>query len=65
MSVHTTIDGRKIPKLRVVHAPDDMPTQRQDSELEEQLEKTAELTEVEEFWAGRNLADRNSTRKAA
>lgn len=34
-------------------------------DFEDQRDLLEERARIEEFWAGRNLADRNSTRKAA
>jgi hypothetical protein len=53
------------PQLRLIEAPEDSPLDDIRVELETEREYLEEQAKVEEYWAGRNLAGRNSTRQAA
>jgi hypothetical protein len=55
----------EVPQLNVIDGPDMAASDDLQVILEEQRKHLEEQAEVEEFWAGRNLAARNSTRRAA
>jgi hypothetical protein len=57
--------SKVIPQLNVIDGPDIATSDEYQVDLEEQRKQLKEKAEVEEFWAGRNLAARNSTRRAA
>jgi hypothetical protein len=57
--------SKVIPQLNVIDGPDIASSDEYQVDLEEQRKQLKEKAEVEEFWAGRNLAARNSTRRAA
>ncbi len=54
-----------IPQLSVIDGPDIESSPETQVNLEEQRKQLKDQAEAEEFWAGRNLAARNSTRRAA
>ena len=54
-----------IPLFNVIDGPDVASSHEFQVDLEEQRKQLKEQAEVEEFWAGRNLAARNSARRAA
>jgi hypothetical protein len=51
--------------LRIVEGPETPLTDEVAVDIEEERQHIRERAEVEEFWAGRNLASRISTRRAA
>jgi hypothetical protein len=53
------------PPLRLVERPELTPDDLPAADLEEERRLLREQVEAEEFWAGRNLAGRNSARWAA
>jgi len=53
------------PQLHITNGPDIAPSDELQVDLEEERKLLKEQAEAEEFWAGRNLAARNSTRRAA
>ena len=57
--------GKVIPQFNVIDGPDIASADEFQADFEEQRKQLKEQAEVEEFWAGRNLAARNSTRRAA
>jgi hypothetical protein len=57
--------GKVIPQLNVIDGPDFESSDELQVDFEEHRKQLEEKAEVEEFWAGRNLAARNSTRRAA
>ena len=54
-----------IPRLSVIDGEDTDPSHVGQANLEERRKQIEKQAEAEEFWAGRNLAARNSTRRAA
>ncbi|MGA2797584.1 MAG: hypothetical protein ABSE63_08410 [Thermoguttaceae bacterium] len=54
-----------IPLLNVIDGPDIASSDELQVDLDLRRKQLEEQAEVEEFWAGRNLAARNSTRRAA
>ena len=52
-------------QLHIIQGPDETPVDEFQVVLEEERKLIDEQAKAEEFWAGRNLAGRNSTRKAA
>jgi hypothetical protein len=54
-----------VPQLSVIDGPEIATSDELQVDLEEQRRQLREQAEAEEFWAGRNLAARNSTRRAA
>jgi hypothetical protein len=57
--------NKDYPTLRVVEALDNALFEDIQVDLEEERKALEEQARAEEFWAGRNLAKRNSTRRAA
>ncbi|HEY4760645.1 MAG TPA: hypothetical protein VIH42_08705 [Thermoguttaceae bacterium] len=57
--------GKDSPQLRVVQASEEAAAEDLQVDLEKERKTLAEQAEAEEFWAGRNLAGRNSARRAA
>ena len=57
--------SKVIPQLSVIDGPDIASSDELQVDLTEQRKQLNERAEAEEFWAGRNLAARNSTRRAA
>jgi hypothetical protein len=57
--------SKVIPQLNVIDGPDIASSDEFQVDLTEQRKQLKEQAEAEEFWAGRNLAARNSTRRAA
>jgi hypothetical protein len=57
--------SKVVPQLSVIDGPDVASSDELQMDLEEERKQLREQAEVEEFWAGRNLAARNSTRRAA
>ena len=53
------------PQLSVTDGPDIASSDELQVDLEEQRKQLKEQAEAEEFWAGRSLATRNSTRQVA
>jgi len=51
--------------LRIVEGPETPLIDELAVDIEDQRKHVREQAEVEEFWAGRNLASRISTRRAA
>jgi len=56
---------KSFPLLNIVEGPENTPSDEVQVDLDEERKHLEEQTEAEEFWAGRNLAARNSTRRAA
>lgn len=54
-----------IPQLSVIDGQDVESSYETQVNLEDERKQVKEQAEAEEFWAGRNLAARNSTRRAA
>ncbi len=54
-----------LPQLNVIDGPDVASSDEVQVDLEEKRRLLEEQAEAEEFWAGRNLAAQNSTRRAA
>ena len=54
-----------VAQLRLVEALDAAPFPEVQANFEEEREQRQRQTEAEDFWAGRGLAARNSTRQAA
>jgi hypothetical protein len=52
-------------QFNLIDGPEIIPSDEIQAELEEERRHLEEKARVEEFWAGRNLAARNSTRRAA
>ena len=57
--------NKVIPQLSVIDGPDIASSDELKVDFEKQRKQLKEQAEVEEYWAGRNLAARNSTRRAA
>jgi hypothetical protein len=57
--------GNDYPQLSVIDGPEVATSDEYQMDLEEERKQLIAQAEAEEFWAGRNLASRNSTRKAA
>jgi hypothetical protein len=55
----------KFPQLSIIDGPEIASSDEVQVDLEEERKQLMEQAEAEEFWAGRNLAARNSTRRAA
>jgi len=53
------------PQLRISKGLENAVSDEVQVELDEERRQLNEQKETEDFWAGRNLAGRNSTRKAA
>jgi hypothetical protein len=53
------------PQLSIIDGPEIASSDELQVDLEEERKQLMEQAETEEFWAGRNLAARNSTRCAA
>jgi hypothetical protein len=53
------------PQLRIFKGLENALSDEVQVEMDEERRQLKEQTETEEFWAGRNLAGRNSTRWAA
>ena len=65
MDSHAPENCKDTPQLRVVQDPEAPPAEEPQVDLEEERKKLKEQAEIEDFWAGRNLADRIPTRRAA
>jgi hypothetical protein len=52
-------------QLHVIEGSENALIDEPQMDLEEERKHIQEKAAAEEFWAGRNLADRNSTRRAA
>jgi hypothetical protein len=52
-------------QLSLIDGPENTPSDEVQVDLEEERRHLQEQARIEEFWAGRNLAARNSTRRAA
>lgn len=65
MSYDTPEIDKDFPLLNIIAGPENMPADDVQVDLEEERKIIQEQAEAEEFWAGRNLAGRNSARKAA
>jgi hypothetical protein len=57
--------SKVIPQLNLIDGPEIASSDEFQLDLEEQRKQLREKAEAEEFWAGRNLAARNSARRAA
>jgi hypothetical protein len=57
--------SKVIPQLNLVDGPEIASSDEFQLDLEEQRKQLREQAEAEEYWAGRNLAARNSARRAA
>ncbi len=60
MDNHLLKTNDTTPQLRVVQDADQAPIAEEPVNLEEERKKLEEQAETEDFWAGRNLAGRNS-----
>jgi hypothetical protein len=56
---------KAIPQLHLIDGPEIASSDEFQVDLEEQRKQLKKQAEAEEFWAGRNLAARNSARRAA
>ena len=65
MNNDVPVTDKDSPLLNIVEGPENVPSVEVQVDLEEQRKQIQEQKEAEEFWAGRNLAGRKSTRKAA
>ncbi len=61
---HTKIDESPI-RLGIVDGPESTNSDELQMTLQEARKISIEQAEIEEYWAGRNLAARNSVRRAA
>jgi hypothetical protein len=57
--------SKVIPQLNLIDGPEIASSDEFQLDLEEQRKQLREQADAEEFWAGRNLAARNSARRAA
>jgi hypothetical protein len=65
MNHHATKDENNTPQLRVADTEESAPFDEAQTDLQEVRKHLREQAEAEEFWAGRNLAGRIPTRRAA
>ncbi len=65
MMYSTQEASKNNPQLRIFKGQENALSDEAQVELEEERKQLRELKETEDFWAGRNLAGRNSTRWAA
>ena len=65
MMYSTQEASKNNPQLRISKGLENAVSDEVQVELDEERRQLNEQKETEDFWAGRNLAGRNSTRKAA
>ncbi|MGD0382818.1 MAG: hypothetical protein ABSA77_04790 [Thermoguttaceae bacterium] len=56
---------KNLPQLSIIEGPEIASSAEVQVDLEEERKQLMKQAEAEEFWAGRNLAARNSARRAA
>jgi hypothetical protein len=65
MSFNLSENDKNLLQFNLIEGPENAASIEVQVDLEEERRQLEERAKVEEFWAGRNLAARNSTRRAA
>jgi hypothetical protein len=63
--MNPTTKAENSPQLRLVYGSGKTPEEENQFHLEEDRQRLDEFAAAENYWAGHNLANRNSARKAA